>query len=238
MKKWIILLALIGNSFVSNATLIDLSNWSSVGNGDWVVASDGKSVKQLVNGSGTYFLSEENIINKAFEGQFQVQTSFDDDFIGFVFGYNGIDDFLLFDWKQGNQKFGDTWVESGFRLGRVSGSDVNFTLFTGDDLEVLGTSHEGDNGWKDNAINDFTLDYSTSGIKIDINGENIFDVAGTFNTGKFGFYNRSQSDVVYSGVEQTQSTAVPEPASYLMFASGLFGLALRKKQKTRLITKL
>lgn len=223
-------------SFVTNFTyagLVDLSNWTSHGEGQWEVANDGKSVTQLVNDGSTFFLSDLEFIDKKFEGQLKVNTGFDDDFIGFVFGYTGSDDYLLFDWKQADQQFGDVIIESGFRLAKITGTDVNFTLFTGSDIEVLGNKTEGNNGWQDFTLNDFALDYSTSAINISINGTSIFDVAGDFNKGKFGFYNRSQSDVIYSSIEQSQSTQVPEPQTYLLFLLTGLSLIFMKKRNTK-----
>src|SRR5690554_3436137 len=69
---------------------IDLNTWTEEGapsNGNWVVSGDGSSVNQTINGDPTFFVSPNNFLNTAFDGSFSVNTTGDDDFIGFVFGY-------------------------------------------------------------------------------------------------------------------------------------------------------
>lgn len=213
----------------ANAGLIDLSSWTGTSGGDWSVDASKTSVLQSINGQPTYFLSDTNYINTLFNGTFGVETTIDDDFIGFVFGYNNSSDFLLFDWKQGNQGT----ASSGFTLSKITGTDVDFWAHTGSDITVLATdyaSNNGNNGWVDNTTYNFTLDYTTTRISIGIDGNNIFNIAGTFNTGKFGFYNYSQYKVRYTGFEETVSPTqdVPEPSTLAIFALGIMGLAARK----------
>ena len=82
--------------FLSGANLfaqgnIDLSAWSQEGPpgaGNWVVAVYGESVLQTINGAPTHFVSPNNFINTTIGGSFSVETTSDDDFIGFVFGFN------------------------------------------------------------------------------------------------------------------------------------------------------
>lgn len=219
---------ILSTSTFANASLIDLNAWSGTSGGNWVVDGSGTSVLQTINGQPTYFLSDNNYINKKFDGTFGVETTGDDDFIGFVFGYNSNNDFLLFDWKQGNQ----AGAESGFTLSKISGSDVDYWNHTDSDITVLASDYAGNNGWADNTVYDFSLDFTTTGIKIDINGTNIFDVSGSFNSGKFGFYNYSQSQVRYTGFEEEISpSAIPEPSTFAIFALGMIGLVSRRFKK-------
>ncbi len=211
------------------ASVIDLNSWTVSGGGNWTVANDGSNVFQDVNGAPGYFLSDIDYLNTEFNGSFGVETTSDDDFIGFVFGYNNSDDYLLFDWKQSTQVYNSETANEGFHLSRISGTDVNLWNHTGNDLTVLATDLSTTNGWADNASYDFTLDYTATNISIDIDGTNIFDLAGSFGNGKFGFYNYSQSDVRYQGFEQNIS--VPEPSSLMVFSTLLLALLRLKKSQ-------
>jgi hypothetical protein len=221
---------IISTSGFANAGLIDLNTWTPTSGGTWGVDTGGTSVLQSTNGQPTYFLSDTNYINTQFDGTFGVETTSDDDFIGFTFGYNNSTDFLLFDWKQGNQNH-TGYAPSGFTLSKISGSNVNYWDHSGADITVLASDYTGNNGWVDHTVYGFSLDFTTTGIKIGIDGTNIFDVSGSFNTGKFGFYNYSQSQVRYTGFTEEVSQSIPEPSTLAIFALGLMGLASRRFKK-------
>ena len=99
--------------FISTYTLygqltpVKLGNWKHEGllaNGSWTISADSLSVRQAVNDEPTFFVSPDTFENVTIRGSFYVDSG-DDDYIGFVFGYQRPDgaeeyfDFYLLDWK-------------------------------------------------------------------------------------------------------------------------------------------
>jgi hypothetical protein len=185
---------------INAATPVNLNTWDqqgAAGAGNWTVAGGGTSVLQSINGAPTMFVSPNEFINTSVSGSFRVERTGDDDFIGFVFGYQaplGADpvndvDFLLLDWKQGAQE----GASAGFRLAKVLGThngssgvdnpvwphsnNANITFTS------LGTPLV-NAGWQDNQTYAFDLVYQQANIEIYIQGgtgafvtkQKIFDV--------------------------------------------------------------
>ncbi|WP_428389161.1 hypothetical protein [Mucisphaera sp.] len=214
-------------------TSVDLNTWTQQGpsgNGNWLVENAGDSVFQTINGQPTYFVSPNDFFNTTIQGSFlrnrNRQAGFNDnDFIGFVFGFNSPPGefntdatFYLLDWKRGNQ----SGTEEGFRLSRVNGTDTPpFGNAENDNLpnyDVLATNTGSTLGWENNIVYDFELLYTADRIKIDItggtgdfeNGLTVFDLSKevigvpAFETGRFGFYNHSQQGVEYRSFTLTE----------------------------------
>ncbi len=133
--------------------------------------------------------------------------SSDDDYIGFVFGYLRPDsaeeyfDFYLLDWKGVAQ----AGAEEGFTLSKVlgyvnvgSGTNTSHPYWDHEDTTqtVLGTYY-GDYGWARGKVYNFELIYEPNRVRISIDTTQIFDIAGEFRPGRFGFYNYSQPGVNY-----------------------------------------
>jgi hypothetical protein len=235
MKKilFAIVILLIGSSLTFAAPIDLRTGWSRQGNfAVWNVSSDGTSVLQTLNSNPTYFVSDADYINTTFNGSFGVETGTDDDFIGFVFGFTSLTDFYLFDWKQIDQHTIDGWAYEGFTLSHITGNDVNLWDHSGTDIDVLATNYGSDKGWVNYTSYSFSLDYSVNKITIAIDSTDIFDVNGTYATGRFGFYDYSQPDVQYHDFEENQhGNPVPIPGAIWLLGSGLFGLvAIRRKR--------
>ena len=131
-----------------------------------------------------------------------VNTTTDDDFIGFVVGYESGDntnasaDWILFDWKQTDQ-FGYTKTGyAGTALSRVTGALAISDLWDhiGAVSEITRGTTYGSTGWTDFKVHEVTLDYSTTRIIVSVDGVVDIDVSGVFPEGYFGFYTYSQQE--------------------------------------------
>ena len=178
----------------------------------WVVAPDGLSVTQTVNARPSALISDQSILNLRITGNFRVDTSGDDDFIGFIFGYQNSKQFYLFDWKQQTQNLNGGTALRGMSIKRIDAGDREFTEpdfwwshQNRENTTVL--SPPNDIPWKDFQDYQITLDFTPGRIVVEVHEEGTLldrlEVEDdTFFGGRFGFYNYSQDRVVYSGFTQ------------------------------------
>jgi len=195
---------------------VDLGGWTeeSFANADWEVQDMGFTVLQKVNGDPTYYYSPFNAFNTQFAGQIKVETTGDDDFIGFALGFQPGDttnenaDYLLVDWKQNNQGSACGTALKGLAVSRVSGipdgeefwchSDFNGGN-AGSLTELARGNNLGNIGWADNTTYEFEFVFTQNRLQVYVDGELEIDIEGNFEDGRIAFYNFSQSFVRYSG---------------------------------------
>ena len=191
---------------------VDLNTWTQdapLGNGNWTVSAVGDTLTQSVNGNPTIFYSDIPFSGD-FQGSIKVNTNGDDDFIGFVLGYDpgeltsGSSDYILIDWKQGNQNYAG-YAPAGLAVSHVTGNGSlgEFWAHNGDVQEVARANTIGSTGWADYVTNEFTFEYDSTTLRIFVNGVLEFDLdgsdfGGAVPQGRLGFYNFSQSNVTYS----------------------------------------
>ena len=217
----------------AHAAAVDLSLWndesypavSGFGAGVWTVSGDGLSVYQSVNGQPTLFVSDFDVAGLAIEGMVSVDTTADNDLIGFALGFTPGDadpgsstaDYLLVDWKQGDQYYnfgspsctgGSTSLE-GLAVSQVTGvptADEFWGHFdedaicspAGEGLEELQrATNLGATGWADNTSYMFRFEFTTTSLKVFVDGVEELNIAGAFSDGSLAFYNFSQTNVTY-----------------------------------------
>lgn len=215
---------------VATAIPVDLSDWTADGgSSSWNIQPGNDTVLQTVNGAPTIFYNPNvtSTQGTALSGTISVQETSDNDFIGFVLGYDAGEvfansaDYYLLDWKQGDQSGWDegmtlSHIKNGSN-GNTTGTSGSFWQHTPGEVDVISrASTLGDTGWTDFQSYTFNIVFTADLISVTLNGTNQFnitpaDVAGisSFDDGSFGFYNYSQPNVLYSGIVQTDCTTTP-----------------------------
>ena len=202
---------------------VDLSNWQVIQyelnnqpDSNWALQPGNAAVLQTINSDASLFVSDFDAAGQEIRGTFSVQTSSDDDFIGFVFGYQDRSRFYLFDWKGSSQTFGGLFAEEGMSIKVVetpAGTDPTF----GDLWPTAGSPNvtvldHNNVPWSAFTEYEFVLLFTPGTIEITVSeaGQPIGQFTSndsTFTSGEFGFYNFSQGDVLYQGFAQM---GVPE----------------------------
>jgi len=216
----------------AQAVPVDLSSWeadlytgpnqASGGGSTWTVeGAQNDSVYQSVNGqSAVFFEIGSNAIGSSLSGTISVETSGDDDFVGFVLGYQdneinaAASDFYLIDWKQSTQFLGGVWGTAPLGLAISHVTEPNGGAFWGHDSGVGGVTEIarattlGSTGWVDFQEYQFDLIFTSQIIQVLVDGALQIDVTAadfglaSFDDGAFGFYNYSQADVRYAGITE------------------------------------
>jgi RHS repeat-associated protein len=173
----------------------------------WQKDLPNNSVTQTVNADAAILLSDFNFTNGQMDGTWRVNTTTDDDYIGFVFGYQNGEHFYLFDWKKADQSDPLGFAERGMTLKVVNASSTltgtDFWPTTGNGTRVRQLFHN-TVPWVSFTDYQFTLQFRNGQIKITVmQGATVladFTVNdATYTNGLFGFYNYSQEQVKYSG---------------------------------------
>jgi hypothetical protein len=222
-------------SATSQAAPVNLASWSPLTldfaggqpAGNWAIQPGNTSVIQTVNADPSFFLNNLNQTSFSMDGTWRVNTTGDDDYMGFVFGYQNSANFYLFDWKQGSQGYVGTTAAEGMTIKKVQGATGNGLVDLSldelwenqsdyGDVTILATNHGSTAGWLDNTLYDFHLDFNLVPGEIHIEvkqgATTLWNTTlndTTFTGGQFGFYNYSQGDVEYAGFEQTGGVPVP-----------------------------
>lgn len=186
----------------------------------WVLNSTGTTLTTVCNTNfPKMFVGPDTLINVKITGKFRVNTNADDDYLGFVFGfqetwnhywYNNNDsmhhEYYLFDWKKNGQTWSGYTALEGFSLNKVDSTFAkniahvfpSFWVHTNSaGFDVLQTQFSTTSGWTSFTTYEFELYYTPTRAVIKIDTVTIFDESGCFEPGLFGFYSYSQAGGVY-----------------------------------------
>ncbi len=230
---------------IQSSTPIELNQWSELdyagdgSSGNWTVQDGGSSVFQSINGLPTFYASDFTQGPGRFVGEFRVETTRDDDYIGLAWGVTANasdtipDDFYLLHWKQGTQNPG---LRPGFQLIRVEDSindepdwtsEASAGSMTVIDLQKADSSAA---GWKNNTWYNFDLTLLSDGtftIEVFEKDTGLLEYSFTSDVtsdpnplpaGRVGFFNWSQDSVRYRGLRSLDF--LPEGAYQLTAVSG------------------
>ena len=212
-----------GYSCINPPSLTGISEQNYPGaSASWTVSGDGLSGIQTANtGAPTIGLigADAQAITYTFDTT--VETTSDDDFIGFVLGFDpgeqsdAAADYLLIDWKQATQSGGTI----GMALSRVTGipRTAPFQDFwnhttgpSGAVTEIRRAAVFGSVGWADNARYRWNITYTPTNLTVTVQQQTpvLGPVIEVFNedspggevwpAGEIGFYGFSQENVRYT----------------------------------------
>ncbi len=177
---------------------------------NYIFEDDGLTAIQTANPIASVYLYDTELpASYTVTGRFSVETGSDDDFIGFVFGWQDESHSYLVDWKKASQNAPPCGIaEEGVALHLVA-SDTALTNCA-DLWQSAGTEKvspliaptENPDGWVSSTPYDFTLRVRPGYQSFEIRTGDTVVASGTasddtYTKGKFGFYNYSQQSVRY-----------------------------------------
>ncbi|MFP4015681.1 MAG: putative Ig domain-containing protein, partial [Halanaerobiales bacterium] len=207
---------------VGEAELMDLSGWEVITYDDWnyeanpspnwIIDEETNTARQTLNANASILLSDFDLSNHIMEGTWRVDSSADDDFMGFVFAYQNENQYYLFDWKQTSQSYPDYgYAKAGMSVKVVNtgspplANDLWESEGNGERVKVL---YHNDISYEDFTDYHFSLHFKSGSFTITVKeGEKVLDIINieddTYTSGKFGFYNFSQEQLIYQGFKRS-----------------------------------
>lgn len=173
---------------------------------------DGLAATQTRNAMASAFVYEPMLEGVEISGRLRVESTADDDFVGWVFGWQDSSNFYLVDWKQAGQvkePCGEAKVGVSLKRVRASGPvDRCEDLWNSDGSQKVTplsdvTRHA--TGWKDETTYEFLIVFRPGDLRVRIKegDATVVDLSSTdasFTSGRFGFYSYSQEAVRYENV--------------------------------------
>ena len=178
---------------------VELTDWTAVGNGVWNLQSNDLSVQQTENSSVIYFLSPYDVQNRKITYQMKVSGSTDNDWIGFVVGYQDSSNYSYFTLTRSEQTGAGNPLD-GWNFIEVS-NGVSTTLSSDESNYTK--------GWELDADYNVTVSYTSGETSIHLqggtlafaNGSSLVELSRQNPSGKFGFYGSSQDGITFSNLK-------------------------------------
>ena len=225
---------------------VDLNDWTAedyesdtqyCASGAWTVDSQGRA-KETGGQAPSVLYGNFDAYGKRLRAK--VNPGGDDDFFGFVVGFNGGDstnanaDYLLIDWKKQSQSFnfgGDSTspggnAETGLRLSRVTGIPDCDEFWQHANLSGTGESSgleelqeadtKGSTRYNPQTY-EFVIEFGPGNIEVYLDGRLELDLEGEFDEGKFGAYSMLHNSALFwdfsytDGSFPSSSEAVDKP---------------------------
>ena len=207
---------------------------------NWDVSAGGKYVTQWSNGPPSVFVVDHNLSLGKFEATIEVDSTDDDDLIGFVLGFqpgdsaNSDADYLLIDWKQRSQHHdfprssssGDSMSPEGLAVSRVQGvpdldefwqhRNLNGTPKDSGLQELQRGNTLGSTGWRHQTQYLFKFELIKDRLNVWVNGslELSLTPPKSLTDRRFGFYTFSQRGVVFSTADSLGSFKAEAQSPY------------------------
>jgi hypothetical protein len=177
-------------------------------------------------------------VNHILRADVRVGTTADDDFFGFVVGYNDDDyantsaNYILIDWKQATHdtNFGSGSMVTGYvglALSLVTGSVAGVRPggdyaweHTGPVNEQMRATTLGSTAWLDLQTYSFEIQYLPDRVQVFVDNVLQLDYAGTIGAGSFGLYGFSQDNIQFTNVS---ISPIPAPGAIVL---GCIGMSL------------
>ena len=201
-------------------TPVQFGSWTTIqyqvpggqSDANWQVQPGGTTVFQSVNSDPSIFIGDFDSVGERISGRFSSSDK-DDDFMGFVFGFQNRREFYLFDWKRRTQNYG--LVGMSVKIVHSLESDDGGKLWpTYGDTNVVRNIFHNSIPYLRHVEYDFELTFIPGQFTIRIlEGTNVLeDVTlfdDTYTSGRFGFYNYSQDSTLYRGFARQRTDAPP-----------------------------